>query len=287
MQSPSKSNDGVIDALHFVRAMRGGAQSKLVLGSNRQLYVVKFQNNPQHRRILINEMVGAKLARLLGLPVPETRPIAVSDALIRSDARFALEYPHGTVPCQAGLQFGSRYVVAPSAGQAFDLAPKMLLGRMDNAESFLGALVFDKWTANIDWRQVVVWKRFGDDLYHVTLVDQGGCFGGGRWTFFDISTLGFSPSTSVYGMVHGWDSFEPWLTRLESLPEQDIWTCTSGVPTEWIRAEDDFDWLTEKLWKRRGRVRQLIKALRHTVFSPFPNWRTSVFGMGPRMLRCN
>jgi len=53
-------------ALEQIRRMRGGAQSHLMRCSDGLYYVVKFQNNSQHRRILVNEMVGTKLAARLG-----------------------------------------------------------------------------------------------------------------------------------------------------------------------------------------------------------------------------
>jgi hypothetical protein len=42
--------------------MRGGAQSHLMRCDDGYYYVVKFQNNPQHRRILVNELLGTRLA---------------------------------------------------------------------------------------------------------------------------------------------------------------------------------------------------------------------------------
>jgi hypothetical protein len=33
-------------------------------------YVVKFQNNPQHTRVLVNDWLGTRLAEMIGLPVP-------------------------------------------------------------------------------------------------------------------------------------------------------------------------------------------------------------------------
>src|SRR5713226_6417980 len=55
-------------AVEEVRRMRGGSQSHLMRCSDGNYYVVKFQNNPQHRRILVNELLGTRLARRLGLP---------------------------------------------------------------------------------------------------------------------------------------------------------------------------------------------------------------------------
>jgi len=47
--------------------MRGGAQSHLMRCDDGFYYVVKFQNNPQHRRILVNELLGTRLAARLGV----------------------------------------------------------------------------------------------------------------------------------------------------------------------------------------------------------------------------
>ncbi len=43
-----------VTAVQQIRRMRGGAQSHLMLGSDGHLYVVKFQNNPPHIRVLAN-----------------------------------------------------------------------------------------------------------------------------------------------------------------------------------------------------------------------------------------
>ena len=47
--------------------MRGGAQSHLMLASDGNLYVVKFSNNPQHVRVLANELLATRLAAAVGL----------------------------------------------------------------------------------------------------------------------------------------------------------------------------------------------------------------------------
>ena len=48
--------------------MRGGAQSHLIEADDGRFYIVKFQNNPQHRRILVNEWIaGLAPARCMPL----------------------------------------------------------------------------------------------------------------------------------------------------------------------------------------------------------------------------
>ena len=57
-------------AVQAIRRMRGGAQSQLMLGADGKLWVVKFQNNPQHLRVLANELIATRLAEAVGLTVP-------------------------------------------------------------------------------------------------------------------------------------------------------------------------------------------------------------------------
>ena len=82
--------------------MRGGAQSHLMRcsdGKDHNLYfVVKFQNNPQHARVLVNELLGNRIARRMGLPVPRVEIVKVDPDLIRwtpalSHRDAALEHP--------------------------------------------------------------------------------------------------------------------------------------------------------------------------------------------------
>ena len=47
-------------AVQHVRRMRGGAQSHLMRCADGNFYVVKFQDNPQHTRVLANEMLATQ-----------------------------------------------------------------------------------------------------------------------------------------------------------------------------------------------------------------------------------
>ena len=55
-----------IHAMEQIRRMRGGAQSHLMRCLDGYYYVVKFQNNLQHRRVPVNELLGTRLAKRLG-----------------------------------------------------------------------------------------------------------------------------------------------------------------------------------------------------------------------------
>ena len=276
--------------------MRGGAQSHLMRCSDGHYYVVKFQNNPQHRLILANEMLGTRLAARLGLPTTPVAVVEVSEELIRLTPELAMELPRTRTPCQPGLQFGSRYPGDPRRLTLHDFLPDEHLRAVENLHDFAGMLVFDKWTCNTNGRQTLFLSipRAGsanvadtsfksrdvaptDSMplpYRTLMIDQGFCFNAGEWTFPDAPLRGLYARNSVYYGITGMESFAPWLERLDhSVTERVLDDISREIPPEWY--QDDYDrlmFLLEKIHRRRARVPELLLAAKKSNRQPFPNW---------------
>jgi hypothetical protein len=241
--------------------------------SDGHYYVVKFLNNPQHLRVLANELLATRLAETTELPVPATAVVEVGDWLLQHTPELNIQLAGSSIPCQPGLQFGSRMVISPLEGQVFDYLPSEMMERVRNLETFAGMLVIDKWTGNANGRQAAFWRRMRERKYTVTFIDQGYCFNAGEWTFPDSPLRGVYARNEVYAGVKGWHSFEPWLSRVENMQAQSIWDAADGIPPEWYGS----DWgaleiLAQTLIDRRERVRELIAAFRTSPRKPFPNW---------------
>ena len=266
-----------LSAVQHVRRMRGGAQAHLMRASDNNFYVVKFQNNPQHPRVLANDFIATRLAERVGLPVPQTEVIEVEDWLVQHTPELTIQLAQQTLPCQAGLQFGSRFVVDPAAGQVFDYLPELALAQVKNLAAFAGVLALDKWTCNANGRQAAFYRRGRERKYTAVFIDQGYCFNAGEWTFPDAPLRGVYLRNEVYEWVRGWESFEPWLSRVEQLDAQQIWQCAEGVPPEWYGSDfDALERLVESLVQRRARVRALITEFRNCSRRPFPYWTAGV-----------
>lgn len=260
-------------AVQQIRAMRGGAQSHLMLASDENLYVVKFQNNPQHRRVLANEYLATRLAAGVGLTVPECDVVEVTDWLIGNTPELYLEMPSGRQSCCAGLQFGSRFVGGLLPGQVVDYLPEAQLLEVRNLREFAGMLVIDKWTNNVNGRQAVFGRRARERKYTATFIDQGYCFHAGEWRLMDMPLRGVFPRNAVYEMVTGWESFEPWLSRVETMAAETVWKIAEGVPPEWYGGDvGEMEGLIEQLLARRMRVRESIEGFRCSDRQPFPYW---------------
>jgi len=237
-------------------------------------YVVKFQNNPQHIRVLANELLATRIAERIGLPVPIAEVIDVSPWLIENTSELRMRTGSSTVPCQPGLSLAMRFVIGPLEGQVFDYLPAAALDRVRNLESFAGMLAFDKWTCNTNGRQAVFWKKTREKKYTATFVDQGYCFNAGDWNYPDSPLRGVYPRNEVYAGIRGWESFEPWLSRIENMDPQALWEMAEAIPPEWYGAAlEDLEQLVEQLIARRQRVRGLIDAFRQSNREPFQNWK--------------
>jgi hypothetical protein len=298
----------MLRALEQIRRMRGGAQAHLMRCSDNNYYVVKFQNNPQHRRVLVNEMLGTRLASRLGLPTAPVSVVEVSGELIRLTTELCIETPRARIPCAAGLQFGSRYPGDPRRMTLHDFLPDEKLDEVDNLHDFAGMLVFDKWTCNTNGRQTVFFEtrrkmarvtsagitmggatlggatlgslaeirgEAAQAAYHTVMIDQGFCFNAGEWNFPDAPLRGLYARNRVYQGVIGMESFAPWLERLEKqISEKVLAELAEEIPPAWY--DDDYDGLLrllEQIYRRRARVPELLLSAQQSNRQPFPYWR--------------
>jgi hypothetical protein len=260
-------------AVQQIRRMRGGAQGQLMLGADGQIYVVKFQNNPQHMRVLANEFLASRLAAAVGLTVPEAELVEVSVWLVENTQELEIDLGTRRIRCQPGLQFGSRFAGGLMPGQVVDYLPEEQLAEVRNLGEFAGILALDKWTGNANGRQAVFTRRQRERRYKAVFIDFGYCFHAGEWRFEDAPLRGVYYRNDVYRGVTGWESFEPWLTRLETMPAETVWTVANDVPPEWYGGDQsEMEALVEKLLARRSRIRELIEAFGNSDRKPFPKW---------------
>src|SRR5579863_5757297 len=201
-------------AVEFVRRMRGGSQPWLLRCEDGRYYVVKFQDNPQHVRVLANEMLAGLLARLIRLPAAEPAFIEVPPELaehVNVTGMAGWAVPGGVTGVNGmvdeasspspGLHYGSRFPEDPAEILTVEFLPDRLLRQVRNLrEAFLGGLVFDKWTCNCDGRQVVFYRQPSarGEGYNACLIDHGFCFNDGDWSFPDNVIRSLYPRRLVY-----------------------------------------------------------------------------------------
>ena len=274
-----------VNATRFVRKMRGGAQAHLLEADDGHFYVVKLRNNPQHRRVLINEWIASTFLQHLQLAAPETAIVQISNGFLAANPEVGIVLGNQRVAATPGWHFGSRYPGDPNRVAVYDFVPDTILDRIENRNEFLGILVFDKWTGNADARQSIFLRAKlrayvpsfqGHALrtgFLALMVDHGYIFNGPHWGYADSPLAGLYFRPKVYADVRGLEDFQPWLDQVRNFPEEVVDDALSRLPGEWLNGDrDDLYALMNTLMARRSRVAGLIEDCRQAAICPFPKW---------------
>jgi HipA-like kinase len=244
-------------------------------------YVVKFRNNPQHRRVLVNEALSAALLQYLNISAPETALIEVTPRFLAANPECCLQIGSRQVSVEPGWQFGSRYPGDPATLAVYDFLPESLLPQVVNLADFRAILVFDKWTGNADGRQCVFYRAMvrraetagGRAGFIARMIDHGYTFNGPNWDFPESAVQGLYARRVVYDSVRSLADFQPWLEQVIHFPEEVIDRAWKSIPPEWVDGEEDaLAHLLEQLWERRKRTPALLESCRDTRVNPFVNW---------------
>jgi hypothetical protein len=274
-----------VNAVRFIRKMRGGAQAHLMEADDGNFYIVKFQNNPQHRRILVNEFLAAGILDYLQITSPASDIVRVSADFLANNPEVYLQTGAKRLAVEPGAHFGSRHPGHPETMAIYDFIPDSLLTQVANAKEFLAILAFDRWVANADGRQTIYFRaQLNDWLAHpgvpprklgfvVMMIDHGFAFNGPHWDLPDSAIAGLYPRRIVYRNVRSVGDFEPWIERIRSFPVEVFDRVLRRTPPEWIGEDTtQLEKLLDGLLRRKVRIAELIQDCRTSQGNPFPNW---------------
>jgi hypothetical protein len=182
--------------------------------------------------------------------------------------------------------------VNPETTAVYDYLPDKFLRDVRNREHFHGMLAFDQWMANADTRQSIYFRgRLREFLaegehapglrgFVAMMIDHGYCFQGPEWRLDDLPRQGLYARPAAYEQITGWDSFEPWLTRILHFPDSVVDRALRSMPSTWLEPgeEELLEKLLEQLLRRRRRVPELLEAARAARPDYFPNWKPGQAG---------
>jgi hypothetical protein len=274
-----------VNARRFIRKMRGGAQAHLLEAEDGKFYIVKFQNNPQHRRVLINELIAAEILSHLQISSPDYQLIRLTPAFLLANPDVCLQLGTRHIPVEPGWHFGSRHPGDPDRLAIYDFIPDALLNQVANAEQFRAVLVFDRWAGNADGRQSIFFRATLKDWlaqpgvpprkqgFVTLMIDHGFIFNGPHWNFTESAITGLYARRTVYQTVKSLDDFEPWLSRVAGFPEEVLDKALRQLPPEWIGGDQhELEKILESLQRRRKRIADLVRDCREAPGTPFPRW---------------
>ena len=268
--------------------MRGGSQAHLIEADDDHFYIVKLRNNPQHLRVLINELITAEILAYLRITSPVCRVVHFSTDFILANPDIYIETGPQRLPPEPGPHFGSCHVGGNADNVAvYDFIPDRVFDRITNLSHFRAALVFDRWVGNSDGRQCVFvgarpQHRFllngsaNKPGFVAVMIDQGFAFNGPEWEFLSSAVLGLYSRSTVYNDVKALSDFEPWLTAVQEFPQDVLGAALRKVPAEWVNGDrEELERLLERLYSRRKRLDEVLRECCGARGNPFPKWSFS------------
>jgi hypothetical protein len=275
-----------VNAIRMIRKMRGGSQSHLIECDDGRFWVVKFSNNPQHARILVNEWMASAILLQLQISSPEAAIIWVSAEFLARNPEVFLKSRSNRLEVDVGPHFGSLFPGDPSQVAVYDFLPDPLLHQVRNVSHFRAVLAFDKWTGNTDARQAI-FHREGHSLLAdsrgasfetrglmAQMIDNGGILDAQYWEFPDTPLQGLYRFPLVYRAIDSIDAFQPWLDRVIHFPADVMGAAVERIPPRWLVGDQgQFPHVIARLLRRRERVTDLIRNCADDPRSPFVAWQ--------------
>jgi hypothetical protein len=199
---------------------RGGSKAQLLGFDDGINRVVKFPNNPQGVRTLANELVSARLASLIGVPVPSCGIVEVTNSFVNAEPTLS--------GLEAGLCFGSEY------HKAVDVSGPSEIWMASNREELAGIVLFDSWCNNVDRAHNPGNLILTAGEQRILAIDHGFCFGY-QWDKHineigqPVSIICRSDFREFVALKH----FDPFIERIKGVTEAELHHIVDQVPREW------------------------------------------------------
>ena len=255
------------------KAIKIGVTSPLIItGSNGINYVMKCVHDQCSPKILLNELICANLAALLGLPLPNfTIAVLSQDTINSSNELQYLEAIPGKVFC-------SEYVKGITS-----LSPQTVES-LKNQEVIPDLVAFDLLVGNSD--RATDFKKGNAGNYLVNkkqellLIDHSHVFI--KQELWDAHTLSsamiigstvdenFSERYRYFRKyIDGRNPFENFINRCEAVDISDLENVFSNIPNEWNISSEDVDALKKFIEFQCLNIREIL----NKVQDDFPEWK--------------
>lgn len=249
---------------HLEPTERGGSRPQYMGSEDGTIYVVKFKENKQGIKVLVNELVANGIACSLKLPCPEGVFAEINDELLRISN---IEINGRQI--SPGLHFGILKIE-----NSYFPPPANLISQVDNKDVFPCIILFDILTFNCD-RSInnCVIQVKEDDRYKFFIIDHGHCFGSPKWDASLVDKVGTwngNVMPEVANCIEGTDPFRIHVEKIKkSLSNELISKIVNEVPNEWEITSEERKALKAFLIGQRDRIEEIILNNKNL----FPKWK--------------
>lgn len=253
--------------------INNGCTKPYYVTCDEDIYIVKFKENPQGLRVLINEYVCAEIGTIIGLPLPSPALIRVSEDFVRhNNQELSIHIGAEITP---GIHFGTKKVK-----KAYPITNSDMLKFAKNNDIIPDIILFDQLVCNRDRDSNGGNLLFDATKKEIVVIDHTHVFDlGSIWTNTDLDQridqefTAFDASGYVYRkfvpFIRGNNPFYASLQRMARLKESDLWNIINGIPIEWGVTIQEKESLMRYIFDRLTRIEECLPILK----PDFPFWK--------------
>ncbi len=221
-------------------------------------YVVKFQNNQLRSKVLVSELLAAKLGTIMGLCFPPSDVIEINERLVNKN------------PCLLDLGLAPGRYFASLYLERAEYVGKDRLSKASNVSAMAGVLLFDHIFHNADRakNQKNLLLRLEDEHYTVYAIDNSHLFRSSRWDIDSLQKLG--TKIKIYYYQHyrnllkdilSAQDFIPYIEIVKKISNEQIDSIVQEIPKEWLPDETERQTLATYTKLRRDMADEIWEKL--------------------------
>lgn len=259
-----------------ISPMSNGVTKPFLINCSGEEYVVKFLQNPEGNKILINEFVCAEIAQLLNLPLAEP-------ALVNVDEQFIIDYGetltnHIKHDIKPGIHFGSKKIK-----KAFPINSTSMLEKATNINSISSLIIFDHLICNKDRDSNAGNLLFDASNKSIVVIDHSHAFDiGPLWDdvqlnhrigqeFYHFPMNGYVYNKLVQ-FIDGHNPFHDVIYKVGLIDENKLNAIMNKIPESWNISNEEKKSLIGYLLDRVERVDDILTCLKPVL----PNWKGGI-----------
>jgi hypothetical protein len=213
------------------------------------------------------QVICNRLAKLLGLRVPDVKVVMVGAALLRRANDKRPGRAHRPLQRSPELCAGFRRDDSTLSSVPECERPPLTAR---NLRDLMGTLILDIWTLTTSPRRWTTAFTEATGRIDCALLEGSSGLSGGDWGVFLVSTSQTSVARHAVALrVKRWQQLEPWLRRVEALDLNSIWELAFGMPTIWHGGQRHIlANVLDKLCRRQWDLRQAVYHFMQTGYFP-------------------
>lgn len=265
-----------VNAIMPISPIKNGVTKPYIINCSGEEYVVKFLQNPEGKKALVNEYVCAKIAIELELPLAHPNLINIDEIFIKDYGEDIKKHINAEI--EPGVHFGTKKIQ-----KVFPINTSAILGKARNTNVIPDVVLFDHLICNTDRGSNGGNLIFDYTNKKIVVIDHTHAFDiGPLWdehqlnqrvgeTIEPLDMSGYIYSKLV-PYIDGYNPFSNILSNIRKLSFDTLTNIMNNIPQSWSVTDEEKKMLVKYLMDRIERVDEIL----YCIQPQLPRWKGGI-----------